>query len=318
MISFIDIQKAQNRIAPYIRETPIEFSHSLLEEIGLSVHLKLENWQVSGSFKPRGGLNKIIKTWEKNPKAQFVAPTAGGHGVGFSYAAKQVGAVAHIFMPKTADPDRIIDIERNGASIKLFDSVPEARKEALRLQEEKGYVFVSAYNDVEMIEGAGSMALELIKQVPNIDCLVCGVGGGGYLAGMAIVLKALNPSIKIVGVQQENGSFLAEWFQTGRYPAHRTFVPSIAEGIGAQVEESTITWPYLRDLADDFIIISEDDIRETLQWTLRHHKLFVEPSGIVGLAGIRKYPERFRGLNQIASVITGRNVSYEKFIRIIS
>lgn len=316
-ITIQDILKAQKRISPYIIETPLEYSEVLSKEIGSNIHLKLENLQVSGSFKPRGGFNKILKTKTTNPNAEFIAPTAGGHGVGLSYAAKILNSKVHILMPKSADADRLKDIKSNGAVIQTFKTIPDARFEAKRLAKEKNYVFVSAYNDVEMIEGAGTIGLELLRQVPDIDCIVCGVGGGGYLAGIAIVLKAINPKIKIYGVQQENAPFLANWFQTKTYPKNLKLKPSIAEGIGAEVEEETITWKYMKDFVEDFIIVSEDDIKETVKWTLKNHKYYVEPSGIVGIAGIRKVPSLFKNYKNIVTIITGRNMSYEKFLSII-
>jgi len=312
-----DILKAKKRISPYIIETPLEYSLDLSKEIETDVYLKLENLQVSGSFKPRGGFNKILKQKEINPKSEFVAPTAGGHGVGLSYAAKKLNSKVHILMPKDADMDRLKDIKSNEASIQLFESVTEARLEAKRLEKEKGFVFVSAYNDTEMIEGAGTIGLELLDQLPDIDCIVCGVGGGGYLAGMGIVLKAFNPEIKIYGVQQENAPFLANWFKTKEYPTNFKMKPSIAEGIGAQVEEDSITWDYINEFVEEFLIVSEEDIIDTLKWTIKNHKHYVEPSGVVGLAGIRKYPNVFKKYKNVATVITGKNMSFEKFLNII-
>ncbi len=316
-ITIQDIIKAQKRISPYIIETPLEFSEVLSKEIGSNVFFKLENLQVSGSFKPRGGFNKILKTKTANPNVEFIAPTAGGHGVGLSYAAKILNSKVHILMPESADADRLKDIKNNGAVIQTFKTIPEARLEAKRLAKENGHVFVSAYNDVEMIEGAGTIGLELLHQIPDIDCIVCGVGGGGYLAGIAIVLKAINPEIKIYGVQQENAPFLANWFQTKTYPTNFKIKPSIAEGIGAEVEEDSITWEYLNDFVEDFIIVSEDDIKDSVKWTLKNHKHYVEPSGIVGLAGIRKVPGLFKDYKNVVTVITGRNMSYDKFLSII-
>ncbi|WP_242086542.1 threonine ammonia-lyase [Aestuariivivens sediminis] len=316
-ITIQDILSAQKRISPHVFETPLEYSIDLSKEINTNVYLKLENLQVSGSFKPRGAFNKILKQQEINPKTEFVAPTAGGHGVGLSYAAKKLNAKVHILMPKDADKDRLKDIRTNNASIQLFESVTEARLEAKRLEKEKGFSYVSAYNDVEMIEGGGTIGLELLEQLPNVDCLVCGVGGGGYLAGLGIVMKSINPNIKLYGVQQENAPFLANWFRSKVYPSNFKIKPSIAEGIGAEVEEDSITWNYINEFVEDFLIVSEADIIDNIKWTIKNHKHFVEPSGIVGLAGIRKYPEIFNKFKNVATVITGRNMSYEKFLRII-
>lgn len=247
-----------------------------------------------------------------------MAPTAGGHGVGLSYAANQLGAKVHILMPKSADSDRIKDIEANGASIQFFDSVPEARARAKELEAAHNYVFVSAFNDPEMIAGGGTIAVELLEQLPNMDCLICGVGGGGYIAGMGILLKALNPKIKIYGVQQENAPFMAEWFKTKSYPKKLAIKPSIAEGIGAEVEADSITWPYVEQLVDDFFVVSETEIKGSLLWLLKNHKYYVEPSAVVGLAALRKHPNLFQSYHSICTVLTGRNMSYEKFGSILA
>lgn len=315
-ISSRDIFETRKRISPFIINTPTIKSNELFSEHKLNVYLKLENLQVAGCFKPRGGFNKILKTWENNPNVEFVAPTAGGHGVGLSYAASKLNARVHILMPKNADSDRIKDVTNNKASIQFFDSVESARIEAKKIEKEKGYVFVSAYNDVEMIEGGGTMAIELLEQVPNLDCLVCSVGGGGYIAGMAIILKAINPKIKIIGVQQNTTPCIYNWFKTGKYET-LPYVPSIAEGVGANVEEDCITLPYIRKYVDDFLLVSDDQIKQTLNWTFANEKMYVEPSGIVGLTAIRNNIDYFKEFKNIGTVISGRNISYTRLKTLI-
>lgn len=312
MISSLDIFEAKKRIAPYLLETPVEYSEELSKHVGTNIYFKLENLQLSGSFKPRGGLNKILKTHVSNPQSEFVAPTARGHGVGLSFAGKVLGAKIHIMMPRSADPDRVKDIESNGASIQFYESVPEAREAALKSSKENGHVFVSAFNDVGMIEGGGTIAVELLDQLPNVDCLVCGVGGGGYISGMAIVLKAVNPNVKIIAVQQDTTPLVYNWYKTGQYEM-LPFKSSIAEGIGALVEEESITLPLIKQYVDDFIIVSDHEIKESLFWMLENHKHYVEPSAVVGLAAIRKYPDIFKSYKNVLTVITGRNLSYQKF-----
>lgn len=310
------IFEASKRISPFIINTPTIQSKQLLSEHNLNVYLKLENLQVSGSFKPRGGFNKILKTWANLPDAEFVAPTAGGHGVGLSYAASKLGAKVHILMPQNADKDRIKDITNNGASIQFFEGVDAARIAAKKIEKEKGYTFVSAYNDVEMIEGGGTMAIELLEQVPHLDCLVCSVGGGGYISGMAIVLKAINPKIKIIGVQQNTTPCIYNWFKTGKYEP-LPFIPSIAEGVGAMVEEDCITLAYIKEYVDDFLLLTDDQIKDTLNWTFENEKMYVEPSGIVGLTAIRNNPDYFKEFKSIGTVITGRNISYDRLKTLI-
>lgn len=316
-ITLKDILEAQKRISNYINITPLERTEKLKDKLDANLFLKLENLQVSGSFKTRGGFNKILKTLEIKDKAEFVAPTAGGHGVGFSYAAKITNTKTHILMPESTDSSRIEDIENNGANIQFFKSVDDAREEAIKLQNEEGYIYVSAYDDREMIEGGGTIALEILQQQPDIDCVVCGVGGGGYLAGMSVVLKAANPDIQILGVQQSHGGFLAEWFKTGNYPVDFILKPSFAEGIGGIVSKDVLTWKYLKENVSDFFTVTEEDIKDALIWMMDKQKHYVEPSAVVGLAGIRKYAERFSTYKNICTVITGRNMSFSKFRTII-
>jgi threonine dehydratase len=309
-----NIYRAYQRIAPYILRTPVEFSTPLKRELGINAYFKLENLQVSGSFKPRGAFNKIIK----NPGRDFVAPTAGGHGVGLSYAARELNVNARILMPSNSDADRITDVLANGAALEFLNSVPDAIVAAREIERSDGLVFVSAFDDVEMIEGGGTIGVELLEQIRHIDCLVCGVGGGGYIAGLAILLKAVNPDLTIIGVQQENGRQLAEWHRTKRYPSDIQITPSIAEGIGAAVSEDSITWPYIDRLVDDFLVVSEREIRDSLVWMLRAHKHYVEPSAVVGLAAIRSNPHLFQKFNATCTIITGRNMSYDKFRSILA
>ena len=306
-----DIFSANKRIKPYINKTPIKLLAQLSTDLGLNVIYKLENLQISGSFKPRGGFNKILKTLQKNPNAEFVAPTAGGHGVGLSYAAKKLNAKVHILMPENADKDRIKDITNNGSSIQFFESVEKARLQAKQLAKDKGYIYVSAYNDIEMIEGGGTIAVELLAQLPEVDCLVCGVGGGRYLAGMALVLKTMNPEIKIIGVQQNGTPCIYNWFKTGKYEI-LLYVPSIAEGIGGMVEEDCLTLPYVKNYVDDFLLVTDAQIKETLNRAFANEKMYVEPSGIVGLTAIREYPDLFKRFKNVVTVITGGNISFER------
>ncbi len=214
-------------------------------------------------------------------------------------------------MPENADKDRIKDISNNGATIQFFDTVDAARLQAKRLAKDKGYIYVSAYNDVDMIEGGGTIAVELLTQLPEMDCLVCGVGGGGYIAGMALVLKTINPDIKIIGVQQNASPCIYNWFKKGKYEI-LPYVPSIAEGIGGMVEDDCLTLSYIKKYVDEFLLVTDPQIQETLSWTFSNEKLYVEPSGIVGLTGIREYPDLFKRFKNVVTVISGGNISFER------
>jgi len=214
-------------------------------------------------------------------------------------------------MPKNADIDRIKDITNNGASIEFFETVDAARLQAKYIEKEKGFVYVSAYNDIEMIEGGGTIATELLSQLREMDCLVCGVGGGGYLAGMALVLKTMDPDIKIIGVQQSVTPCIYNWFKKETYEI-LPYMPSIAEGIGEMVEEDCLTLPYIKKYVDNFLLVTDSQIRETLNWTFSNEKIYVEPSGIVGLTAIRENPDFFKQFKNVVTVISGCNISFER------
>ncbi|MEQ8524736.1 pyridoxal-phosphate dependent enzyme [Gracilimonas sp.] len=308
-----DIIQADNRISNYIVKTPVLYSQNLKKDYDLDVKLKLENQQVSGSFKPRGSINKILKTRNSFKDPSYVAPTAGGHGVGLSYAGKVLGVDVEIHMPKSADKDRIRDIKENGAKLFFHESVEAASIIAKRKAKKEGKIFVSAYDDLDMIEGAGTMAFESMDEFSDIDCLVCGVGGGGYISGMAIILKSINPDLHIIGVQQNKAAFLKRWYDTQKYPGDYKLDYSIAEGIGGYIEKDCVTWPIVNSLVDEFISVSENDIKQTLLWMLDRHKVYTEPSGVVGLTAIMANRHYFKKFNHIFTVISGQNMSLDKF-----
>lgn len=317
-ITIQDIEQAYKRIQPYTINTPVEYSYALSRQSNCNIYFKLENFQNSGSFKPRGSLNKILTYIEHTGnKPEMIAPTAGGHGVGLSYAANKLQVKANIYMPETADPDRKKIIEQYNASVKLFQNVPDARVAAIKEAAENGLVFLSAYNDKAMVEAGGTVGLEVKQQLPDIDCLILGVGGGGLLSGMAIVLKQHNPQLKIIAVQQENNDFLAQWQRTNTYPESFKTSPTLAEGIGGIIEKECITVPYLKKYVDDYVTVTEQEIKEAVLWVLQEHKLYIEPSAAVGIAAIRKTDWQRHKVKNILTVVTGRNMSLLRFKKLI-
>ncbi|WP_257461734.1 threonine ammonia-lyase [Archangium lipolyticum] len=306
---------ARRGIAPYIRHTPLEHNSSLSKFAGSPVFLKLENLQVTGSFKPRGSLHKVLSVRASQPHAEFIAPTAGGHGIGLAYAAATLGSKAHIYLPRSVDPDKLRLIQDQGAHIEFFDSVPQAREAALRVASEQGYTFLSAYNDRHMMEGGGTIALEILEDCPHVETVLVGVGGGGLLAGMSVVLKAANPRIRLIGVQPESSAVLAQWHRAGQPVDVNGLRPSIAEGIGAEVERDLLPWPYLQRLVDEFVLVSDDELRDAMRWCVSDTKYVIEPSAAAGLAALRKLLPR--SLGPTAIVLTGRNVSWRRFEELV-
>lgn len=306
-LSLTEIRRAAERVKPFIRHTPLEFSPDLSGSLKTAIRLKLENLQVTGSFKPRGSLNKLLKC---QPPNGVIASTAGNHGIGVAFAAKSVGLSADIYLPTWADPYKIASLQLLGANLRFFESVEEARETARETAEKRNLLFVSAYNDAEMIAGGGTIALEIFEDCPMVDLVVVGVGGGGLASGLAIALKGMNPKIKIVGVQAEKSPLMTRWLERGA-AVDCPLETTIAEGLAVKMETDTITFPILRELLDGTVLVSENEIAEAMRWAQAAHKMTFEPSGAATVAALRKMD--LRGFGNVVGVVTGGNASPSRF-----
>lgn len=308
------IREARERIAPFIRHTPLEPSPGLSAKLGARVFLKLECLQVTGSFKPRISFNKLLAVSEATRARGVVASTAGGHGIGLAHAARRLGVPVELFLPRTADPRKVELMRRDNARLHFFDSVPAAREAAQAYAREHQRLFVSAYNDPDIIAGGGTVGLEILDDLPEVDLAVVGIGGGGLISGMGVAMKDRNPRLKLWGVQPEVSPVLAEWLRHGR-PVPVETRPSIADGLGAQPEPDTLTLPLARQHVDRVLLVSEADILEAMVWLLEEHQLVVEPSGAATVAALLKHPPE--GFRDVAVVLSGRNVSRTRYVHLL-
>ncbi|MEU8076065.1 threonine/serine dehydratase [Catellatospora citrea] len=309
------ILAAHKAIRPYVRRTPLDPSHSLALGSDTEVHLKLECFQVTGSFKPRGAFARLLALDPEQRRKGVVASTAGNHGIGLAYAAQRLGIPVDVYLPYWADRSKVRALEQYNACLTWFESVEHARESAKDHAQKTGKTFVSAYNDTHMIMGGGTIGIEIHEDLPDIDLLVVSVGGGGMAAGAGIALKALAPNAKIWAVQAAKSPKMAQWIKqghTGSVPLAKT----IAEGLAVDMEEDTITYPILRDLIDRFVLLEENEVSHAVRWLLNEHQLLVEPSGAAAVAALLK--ERPTGFSRVAAVLTGRNVSGERYSSLIS
>lgn len=308
------ILQARERIAPYVRHTPLEPSAALSARTGGRVFLKLECLQVTGSFKPRISFNKLLAVGEATRVRGVVASTAGGHGIGLAHAGQRLGVPVELFLPRTADARKVEVMRRDGARLHFHDSVPAAREAARAYAREHERLFVSAYNDPDIIAGGGTVGLEVLEDLPEVDLAVVGMGGGGLISGMGVAMKARNPRMQLWGVQPEVSPVLAEWMRHGR-PVPVESRPSIADGLGAQPEPDTLTLPLAREYVDRVLLVSEADIQDAMAWLLEEHQLVVEPSGAATVAALLRHPPE--GFRHIAVVITGRNISRARYVQLL-
>jgi threonine dehydratase len=300
------------RIAPWVRRTPTERSWELSERVGFPVWLKLECWQVSGSFKPRISFAKLLALAPEVRQRGVVASTAGGHGVGLAYAAQALHVPCHVCIAAHADTLKRAWMGRYGADVTVYDDQPGAVAAAGRLAHEQGWTRVPAYDDTDVIAGDASVGLEIFEDNETVDAVLVGMGGGGLASGIGLAARALGRRVSVYGVQPAPVARLNRWLAAGD-----TLAPlepggtSIADGLGAAVDPQSITIPLLRALETVPLDVSDAEIVAAMQILLDMHQLLVEPSGAAPLAGLLRHADLLRRRNTrgVALVLTGRTIA---------
>ena len=304
MITLDTIRQAAARLNGHVLNTPFVASQTLSELVGAEIYLKFENLQFTASFKERGACNKLAQLSDPEKSAGVVAMSAGNHAQGVAYHAQRLGLRAVIVMPRFTPGVKVERTRGFGAEVVLHgDTLDEARAHALKLVSEQGLTFVHPYDDEAIAAGQGTVGLEMLQTVPDLDTLVIAIGGGGLITGIATAAKALNPEIEIVGVQ------------TTRFPAmfnaikgthHLQGSSTIAEGIAVGTP-GKICLEAVSRLVDDLVLVDEGDIEQAIVMLLEIEKTLVEGAGAAGLAAVLKYPERFKG-KKIGLVLCGGNI----------
>lgn len=304
MLQLQDIRDAATRLQGQVLATPCVESQTLSHIVGAQVFLKFENLQFTASFKERGACNKLSQLSAEERAHGVVAMSAGNHAQGVAYHAHRLGIHAVIVMPRFTPGVKVERTRGFGAEVVLHgDTLEEARAHAYALADERGLTFVHPYDDEAVAAGQGTLGLEMLQAVPDLDTLVIAVGGGGLISGVATAAKALNPAIEIVGVQ------------TSRFPAmvnavkgtqHPQGTSTIAEGI-AVGRPGKITQEIITHLVDDLVLVEEGDIEQAVLMLLEIEKTLVEGAGAAGLAALLRYPERFKG-RKVGLVLCGGNI----------
>jgi len=305
MVRIEDIERAAARLQGQVLATPCVESRTLSEIVGAQVFLKFENLQFTASFKERGACNKMTELADGGRAARgVIAMSAGNHAQGVAYHAQRLGLRAVIVMPSFTPGVKIERTRGFGAEVVLFgDSLDASRAHALALAEREGLTFVHPYDDDAVIAGQGTVALEMLDAVPDLDTLVVSVGGGGLIAGMAVAARARKPGLDIVGVQ------------TSRFPAmvnavkgthHASGTSTIAEGIAVGTPGER-TREIVAAMVDELLLVDEGDIEQGVLMLLEIEKTLVEGAGAAGLAALLRHPARFRG-KKVGLVLSGGNI----------
>ncbi len=301
MIELSNIREAATRLRGQVLHTPCVESRTLSQITGAQVFLKFENLQFTASFKERGACNALAQL---NGGGGVVAMSAGNHAQGVAYHAQRLGLRAVIVMPRFTPGVKIERTRSFGAEVVLHgDTLDEARQHALTLALEQGLHLVHPYDDADIIAGQGTVALEMLADVPDLDTLLVSVGGGGLIAGMAVAAKSLQPGIEVVGVQTTRFPAMVNAVRGTQLPQGHS---SIAEGIAVGTP-GTLTQAIIRERVDDLLLVDEGDIEQAIVMLLEIEKTLVEGAGAAGLAALLKYPQRFAG-KRVGLVLTGGNI----------
>jgi threonine dehydratase len=317
-VTLDDVLEAQKLLDGIITRTPVESSRALGGMVGGEVFLKCENLQRAGSFKVRGAYVRMAKLSDAEKKRGVVAASAGNHAQGVAVAAKSLGIKARIYMPLGVALPKLAATRSHGAEVVLHGhNVDEALAEARRYADESGAVFVHPFDDVDVVAGQGTVGLEILEQVPDVDTILMGVGGGGLLAGVAVAVKArakeLGRDIRIIGVQAENAAaYPPSLAADALVPLKR--VSTMADGI-AVGRPGQLPFSIIRELVDDVVTVSEDALARALIFLLERAKMVVEPAGAVGVAALME--GKIENPGTVAVVLSGGNIDPMLMLKVI-
>ncbi len=304
MIEYQDVQAAAVRLQGQLLNTPCVASKTLSDITGAQVFLKFENLQFTASFKERGACNMLAQLSAEQSAKGVIAMSAGNHAQGVAYHAQRLGLRAVIVMPRFTPGVKVERTRGFGAEVILHgDTLDEARIHAVELANQQQLTFVHPYDDEAIIAGQGTVAIEMLDVVPDLDTLIIAVGGGGLISGMATVAKALNPKIEIVGVQTSRFPAMVNAIKGTQHPQGTS---RIAEGI-AVGSPGLIPQAIIAKRVDDLVLVEEGDIEQALVMLLEVEKTLVEGAGAAGLAALLKYPARFKG-KRVGLVLCGGNI----------
>lgn len=310
------IYAASARIKTTVCRTPLQPSQALSSLAGAEVRLKMENLQHTGSFKLRGAANVVASLNADQGIAGVIAPTAGNHGLGLACAGHAAGVPVSIFLPYSADPIKVSAMKSYGAQVTFFENIEEARQAAIVAAQESGATFVSAYDNEQMIAGAGTVGLEIMEDWTDAEVILVNIGGGGLASGIATAVKAINPAAEVWAIQSEASPTFAHWKEAGKTIPVELF-PSIAEGISGYIEPEAMTWPLVRDRVDRVLLISETGIKAAMLLMLNQHSHVIEPSGAPAIAAVLRYAKELSG-RKVVCVVSGRNISGYRYLKLVN
>src|SRR5262245_9290505 len=309
------VERARERIASVARRTPLERSRWLSAEHKRDVFLKLECFQLTGSFKLRGGMAKLSALSEAERERGVLTVSAGNHGLAVAHCSEALNLNATIVVPESASRAKVEAIGRYPVTlIERGATYDDAEREARRMERESEATFVSPYNDPEVIAGQGTVGLELLEDAPALEAVIAPVGGGGLLAGIAIAVKSVSPRTKVYGAEPLTSPTMTAALEAGRIIEIEEQA-TIADGCAGNIEPGSVTFPIIQSLVDGMLLVSEQSIRDAMARIAREDHLIVEGSAAVSIAAIGDV--RIEG-RSVAAIVSGRNISLDVFTDVIA
>lgn len=309
--------QAYSRIRDHIVKTPLLAASSIGDAASSTVLFKCENFQLTNSFKARGAFSKLTALDGAERDVPFVTASSGNHGIASSLAASRLSRNLSVVLPRNVSKAKLARIRAFGVDVILHgDESGQSETHARRLSEENGLVYVSPYNDPEIVAGQGTIGIELLDQHPQIDNVFIAMGGGGLISGIGAVLKAFSPRTRIIGCAAENSMALAASMTAGKV-VEVEHLPTLADGVAGGMDEDSITLALARSVVDEVVVCSEAEIAAALARLAVEEHLLVEGAAGLALAGLLKQPERYRGQVN-AVVLCGGNFDYDELAAAIA
>lgn len=316
MVTLPDVQAALGRIRDQIYLSPCARSETLSRLTGVNAYLKLENLQMTGAYKERGALNKLLLMPPADRARGLIAASAGNHAQGVAYHGGRLGVTVTIVMPETTPIMKVANTRAHGARIVLHGTnFDEAYAEARRLEREEGLTFVHPFDDPHVIAGQGTIGLEVLEQVPDVDAVVVPVGGGGLVSGLALALKERRPGVRVVGVEAEVLPCMKAALRAGA-PVTLDPASTLADGIAVK-RAGDLTFDHVRRYVDEIVTVSEEEIASAILYLLEKEKTVAEGAGAVAVAALMN--RKVRGLDgrRVVSLVSGGNIDVNLIARII-
>jgi len=316
-ISLKKIKEARDRIKGMVNKTPCIYSLPLSRITRKEVFLKLENLQVTQAFKARGNANKIALLSTKEKNSGVIAASSGNHGQGLSLAALRAGIKAVIVLPEVAPENKIEKIKENKAEViikgKTYD---DACSYAYSLSKKMGYTYVQSFDDLDIIAGNGSIGLEILEEVPQAQMIICPIGGGGGISGVALATKQIKPDIQIIGVEAERSPSMFESVKAGKI-VELSSADTFADGIAVR-KPGKINFKIVKKYVDDIITVSEEEMKSTIFTLAREAKIIAEGAGASSVAALLSKKVPIKDISNIVCIITGGNIDMTLFESILN